>query len=167
MLFYKRYLASLAVFLAVILVFTAGCTSTTPATTPVSTGAATTSTSAAVSPQNTPPASPLNVVGVWTGTTTGHTSADGFRETNTPQYNITAQKGVAFTGYKDYTRADGKVYHENLSGVLSVDGKIYIAGETSDVMFGDVIGPNEVEFKLLQPGEDAKALVIRLTRQKI
>lgn len=157
----KQYPVFLAVLLTVIVVFTAGCTNTAPASVP----GATVSTAATVSPQVTSPASPTSIVGVWTGTTTGHTRADGFRETDTPRYNITAQKGMAFTGYKDFTRANGIVYHENLSGVISSDGNIYVAGENNDITVGKFLGPDEVELRLIQPGEDAKALIIYLTRK--
>jgi hypothetical protein len=156
----KQYPVFLAVLLTVIVVFTAGCTNTAPVSVPGATG----STAATVSPQVTSPASPTSIAGVWTGTTTGHTRADGFRETDTPRYNITAQKGMAFTGYKDFTRANGIVYHENLSGVISRDGNIYVAGENNDIMVGKFLGPDEVESRLIQPGEDAKALIIQLTR---
>ena len=160
----KHGIAGIAVAL-VLLVFIAGCT--TPATTSPSALPTTTAGSAApLIPQVTAAASPPNLVGVWTGTTVGNTKADGFRETNTTRYNITAQKGAAFSGSKDYTRANGISYHENFSGVITSDGTINIVGHVAGTMTGTLIGPNEAEFTFLQPGDDAKAFIIHLTRQQ-
>jgi len=155
----KHYLALFAVLLAIIVVFAAGCTTTTPAPSVPSAPAST------VSPLVTSATSTPNVVGVWTGTTAGHARIEGFREHKTARYNITEQKGLAFTGNKEYTRADGNVYYENLSGVISSDRKIYIADHTSGTVIGEFIGPDEVELINLQPGDDAKAFIIHLTRQ--
>lgn len=82
---------------------TAGCTQSQPEV-------------AASTPQVT------DIVGVWTGTTTGYTTTAGFRESNTT-YTITAQKGPAFFGSKVYTRWDNNEYSENLSGVISTAGR--------------------------------------------
>ncbi|WP_321507500.1 hypothetical protein [uncultured Methanoregula sp.] len=161
----KRYFAFFAVVLAFV-VLTAGCTSTAPSASPASAPATTAGTASPLTPQVTAAASTPNLVGVWTGTTTGNTKIDGFRETNTARYNITAQKGSAFSGSKDYTRANGITYHENFSGVISRDGKISIVGHIAGTMTGGLIGPNEAEFTFLQPGDDAKAFIIHLTRQQ-
>jgi hypothetical protein len=160
--FDKRYFALFAVVLA-LAVLTAGCTSTSPATSSVPNQVipATTAT-----PQVTGTGSVPNLVGVWTGTTTGNTKADGFRETNTTRYNITEQKGQAFSGTKDYTRANGITYHENFSGVVTHGGKISIVGHVNGIMTGELFGPNEAKFTFLQPGDDAKAFILHLTRQQ-
>jgi len=160
----KYGISGIAIVL-VLLVLIAGCT--TPAATSPS---ALPTTSAGSAPPLTPTvttaASIPGLVGVWTGTTVGHTKTDGFRETNTTRYNITAQKGSAFSGTKDYTRANGITYHENFSGVVTSDGSIHIVGHVAGTKIGRLIGPNEAEFSFLQPGDDAKALIIHLTRQQ-
>ncbi|MFA4861933.1 hypothetical protein [Methanoregula sp.] len=150
----------------VLLVLIAGCT--TPEVTSPSVLPATPAGTAAppLTPQVTTAASTPYLVGVWTGTTVGNTKTDGFRETNTTRYNITAQKGSAFSGNKDYTRANGITYHENFSGVITSDGRINIVGHVAGTMTGRLIGPNEAEFSFLQPGDDAKAFIIHLTRQQ-
>nr|WP_319376140.1 hypothetical protein [uncultured Methanoregula sp.] len=165
MKFDTRYFALFAVVLA-LAVLTAGCTGTSPATSSASTQAPPAGTAVPVTPQVTAAASTPNLLGVWTGTTVGNTKADGFRETNTTRYNVTAQKGQAFSGSKDYTRANGITYHENFSGVISRDGKISIVGHVAGIMTGQVTGPNDAEFTFLQPGDDAKAFIIHLTRQQ-
>ncbi len=158
----KHYLAFSAILLVAVIIFTAGCTSTPTATSSAVTHVSTTAT---LSPQVTAMTSAPSVVGVWTGTTIGHTRLHGFRETNTPRYNFTEQKGSAFTGFKDFTRADGSVYHEHLSGVISRDGEISIAGHNAGVTVGKFIGPNEIELIFTNDGADARALIIHLTRQ--
>lgn len=152
---HRKFFGILVVVLAAV-VFTAGCT-TAPA--PVMTISTPTSSPPIISSPSS-----QNFTGVWTGTTIGHTRADGFRETDTAQYTFTAQKEMAFTGYKDYIRANGTRFRENVSGVLSRDGQISIAGEFNDIMLGTFIGPDEMELILLQPGVDAKALIVHLTR---
>jgi hypothetical protein len=149
----KRYFAFFAVALA-LLVLASGCTTTAPV-----------STAAPVTAQVTSAATP-NLVGIWTGTTIGHTRMDGFRESNTTYYNISAQKGPAFSGSMYYTRANGITYHENFSGVIARDGRISIVGHGTGILTGQLLGPDEVEFTLLQPGEDAKAFIMHLNRQK-
>jgi hypothetical protein len=165
MKFDKRYFTLFAVVLA-LAILTAGCTGTSPATSSASAPAASAGTAVPVTPQVTAAASVPNLVGLWTGTTTGNTKADGFRETNTTRYNITEQKGQAFSGTKEYTRANGITYHENFSGVVTHGGKISIVGHVAGIMTGDLIGPNEAKFTFLQPGDDAKAFIIHLTRQQ-
>ena len=160
----KYGIAGIAVVL-VLLVFIAGCTGTAQTTSPSALPTTPAGSAAPLTPQVTAAASTPNLVGVWTGTTVGNTKADGFRETNTARYNITAQKGSAFSGSKDYTRANGITYHENFSGVVTPDGRISIVGHVAGTMTGTLTGQNEAEFTFLQPGDDAKAFIIHLTRQ--
>jgi hypothetical protein len=81
-------------------------------------------------------------------------------------YNITAQKGQAFTGYKEYTRANGTRYSEELSGVINTRNEIFIAEDHGGVIIGDLIGPDSMELNYVEDGPDAKALLVTLTRQK-
>lgn len=147
-----------------LLVFMAGCTGNAPAST-TTVAATPVSNAGPITPQVTTTSIP-NLVGLWTGTATGHNKADGFRESNASRYNITVQKGSAFTGYRDYIRADGTAHYENFSGVIAHDGKISIAGHVAGTLSGDLISTNELELTLLQPGDDAKALILHLTRKQ-
>ena len=155
--FRKHYFILFAVLLTVV-IFTAGCTgSTTPVTTEVT-----------PTPQVTSTASIPDIVGVWTGTVVGHTENDEFRESGVPWYNITEQNGQSFTGYKVYTRMDGTEGQENMSGVISFDGKtIYIVDHDDGVISGEFMGPDEVELRYLMDGENAMALILHLTREEI
>jgi hypothetical protein len=143
--------------LAVAIVSTAGCTGTAP---PAIINSATSDI-----PQVTPNDPVPDITGVWTGTTIGHTRADGFREHSTVKFNITEQKGQVFTGMKEYQRADGIMYYENLSGVITHNGKISMADHEDGTITGEFTGQNEIELVSLQPGDDAKAYLIHLTRQ--
>jgi len=149
---------ALSILIIILAVFACGCTTTAPVATPTATQG--------VTPVVTTNMVIPNLTGTWTGTTIGHTEAEGFREHNTPQFIITAQKGQAFTGNKTYTRADGKVYPESFSGVISSDGKIYIADHNSGLTIGDLSGPDKMELKYIEDGDDAQAFIILLTRQK-
>ena len=143
--FHNHYVALFAIVMAIV-VLSAGCTDT-PAITPAET-----------------PSIP-NIVGVWTGTTIGHTENYGYREQVTARYNITEQKGQSFTGYKAYVMGDGKEGHEYMSGVISFDGKsIYMADHDDGVISGQLMGPNEVELIYVMDGDNAMALLIHLTR---
>ncbi|WOF15175.1 hypothetical protein F1737_00040 [Methanoplanus sp. FWC-SCC4] len=125
---------------------TAGCTQSQPEV-------------AASTPQVT------DIVGVWTGTTTGYTTTAGFRESNTT-YTITAQKGPAFFGSKVYTRWDNNEYSENLSGVISTAGEIFIVENDDGYTFGEFINQNEIELRHLQDGNNSMAFIVRLNREE-
>jgi hypothetical protein len=155
--FKKSWLVILVVLLAVAVVSTAGCAGTAP---PAIISSATSDIPQVTSNNPIP-----DMTGVWTGTTIGHTRADGFREHNTAKYTITEQKGQAFTGMKEYQRADGIMYYENLSGVITHNGKISMADHEDGTITGEFIGQNEIELVSLHPGDDAKAYLIYLTRQ--
>lgn len=158
----KMIIGFFVFLLAAVFIFTAGCTGTIPASSVNSVISTTPPVTATTVPAATP-----DIVGMWTGTMTGHTSLEGFRETDRPKFNITAQKGSAFTGDKEYMRADGKMYYENLSGVISHDGKIFMADHDAGIISGEFIGPDEIELRYLQDGTDAKAFIIRLTRTTV
>jgi len=155
----KMIIGIFAFMLATLLVISAGCTGTIPAT---SVNSAISTTPPVIS--TTVPATTPDITGIWTGTTVGHTRLEGFRETDRPKFNITAQKGPAFTGDKEYMRDDGKMYYENLSGVISYDGKIFMVDHDAGIISGEFIGPDEIELRYLEDGADAKAFIVHLTR---
>jgi hypothetical protein len=152
MLLFRRMKIACTLVVIVLAVLTCGCT-TAPQTTPAG-------TSNVATPAIT------NLTGIWTGTAVGHTEVDGFRETGMPRFNITEQRGSAFAGKKEYTLADGKVRYENLSGIITADGQVSIVDHESGVTSGEMTGPDAMELRFLDDGENAKAFLILLNRQK-
>lgn len=148
---------AITILLVILAVLACGCTSQAPAAT-----AAPVATPAEITNAATPA-----LTGIWTGTTVGHSKTEGFREHATPRFNVTEQKGQSFTGTKEYTRADGKVYTEQFSGVISRNNEISIADHGNGITIGKLTGPDAVELRYIEDGPDAKAFIILLNRQKI
>ena len=148
---------AITILLVILAVLASGCTSQAPAATaaPVATPA-----------EITTAATPV-LTGIWTGTTVGHAKIEGFRQHSTPVFNISEQKGQAFAGSKEYTRADGRVYSEKFSGVISRNNDISIADHSNGITIGKLTGPDTVELRYIEDGPDAKAYIILLNRQKI
>jgi len=144
---------AIPLLLVIVAIIACGCTATAPAT-------------PAVSPTATVAPAIADLSGIWTGSVVGHTKVDGFREHNLPQFNITEQKGRAFTGTKTYLLADGTMHTENLSGVISANGRISIVDHESGITMGEMTGPDQMELMNLEDGANAKAYLITLTRQK-
>lgn len=151
MLQFQRMKIAGTILIIILAVLTCGCT-TAPQTTP------------AVTSNATPAIT--NLTGIWTGTAVGHTEVDGFRETGMPRFNITEQRGSAFAGKKEYTLADGKVRYENMSGIITTDSQVSIVDHESGVTSGEMTGPDTMELRFLDDGENAKAFLILLNRQK-
>ena len=109
-----------------------------------------------------------DLTGIWTGTTVGHTKMEGFVEYNVTatRYNITTQKGRAFTGQKDYTRKDGKTYNEGFSGIVTRNNEIFMGDHGTGYIEGRLNGSDSMELYYIDEGSDAKALIIQLNRQK-
>jgi hypothetical protein len=145
----------LAIFLLVAaLVIACGCTSTPPPATP-----------AAVTPAPLPSATNTAIpgmTGVWQGT------ADGYSQHVFGHYpvifNITEQQGQVFTGRKEYPKADGMTYYENLTGIVTPSGDIYGADELGGIEFGKLTGPGAMVLHYIEEGSDTKAMVLSLTR---
>jgi cytochrome c len=122
----------------------------TDPTTPV-TGAATPSTP--------------DIVGVWTGTSSGHVETVGFCEGAAPRYTFTAQNGPAFVGYEEYTRGDGVRHSENVSGVIACDGGISIVEHDGGYALGEFVEPGEIELRHFQDGDTATVFIFHLKRE--
>ncbi|MFA4876874.1 MAG: hypothetical protein WC586_05635 [Methanoregula sp.] len=155
----KRYLQVFSLLLTIIVMFTAGCTVTPPAAN---------GTAPPLSPAVTPTTGMPGLVGVWktTGAATGHQKESGFYIANTTQFTIKEQQGQAFFGTKDYQES-GMPKYENISGVISDDGKkIYIAEHKEGYFFGEIVGPDEIALVYLQDGNDAAARAFHIIRQK-
>ena len=99
--------------------------------------------------------------------TYGHSQTEGFREHNRSRYNISVQKGYAFSGAKEYMRGDGKTYYENFSGIVTNSGEITMADNPKGLNFGKLTGPDTMELHYFEDGVEAKAFLVLLTREKI
>lgn len=151
----------LGILLLVLALLAAGCTASVPPTPTTTTPAPIAATSAA-SGADIP-----NLVGVWSGSGVGHINNYGFRSEGEPVYNITEQKGRAFAGYIEYSHYKGESRkNEEFSGIINVRNEIYIAQKEVGFTFGDLLGPDTLELGYVEDGDDAKAFLITLTRQK-
>ncbi|MCX6698736.1 MAG: hypothetical protein NTV68_02225 [Methanomicrobiales archaeon] len=137
------------------IILCAGCTSTNLSTPGQSTPVATPSTMKSIP----------DLIGKWSGNSTGHTTVEGFFSHPT-FFNISEQKGQAFSGRKEYLRGDGKMYYENLSGIITMNGEIYESDGVAGFSIGRLTGPDSLEFNYLEDGSDNKAYITRLSRQK-
>jgi hypothetical protein len=155
----KLFFALIVLAILVTGTFIAGCTSTAPAATPAPSG--TVAPTAAAASTAIP-----DLTGIWTGTTVGHTLKEGFVEYPVATYNITAQKGRAYTGQKEYPRMDGKTYTETFSGIVTSDNQIFMGDSLTGDIEGKLTGPGSMELYYIDQGTDAKAFIIQLTQKK-
>ena len=146
---------ALTIIVIVLFVLSSGCTTPAPAT-------------PALSPGTTPaaPSTVPDLVGTWSGTSVGHVNAKGWVDAGSPSFDISDQKGLAFTGTKTYATLDGTKKTENISGVITRKGEIYIAELESGIIMGDLVGPDTMELVYVEDGTNAKAFLYTLTRQK-
>jgi hypothetical protein len=152
----NRHITGFFAIMIVGFLLISGCTSTG------SSGAAPVVTPAIITNSATP-----DITGIWSGTAVGHTRTEGFVEYPTTLYNISMQKGQAFTGAKEYPRMDGKTHYENFSGVITRSGDIYIADhELGGIIIGKLTGSGTMDLHYIEDGADAKAFIIQMTRQK-
>jgi hypothetical protein len=149
---------AISILLVILAVIACGCTTQAPA--PVAVPVATPA-------EITTAATPV-LTGIWTGTGIGHSKAEGFRELTSLVFNISEQKGQAFSGTKEFTRPDGKFYAEKFSGVISRNGDILFADhDRNGISLGKLTGPDAMEIRYLEDGADAKVFIDLLTRKKI
>lgn len=139
-----------AILVFILAVLACGCTAQAPAASP------------AVTANTAIP----DMTGIWSGTSTGHTQLEGFIYYPTTTFNISVQKGQVFAGQKEYPRMDGKTHYENFSGFVTRNGEIYEADNLGGIAIGTLTGPDTMELNYVEEGPDAKAIIIRLTRQK-
>lgn len=149
------------ILLLILALLASGCTASVPPT-PATTTPAPIAATSAVSGADIP-----NLVGVWTGSAVGHINNYGFRSEGEPVYNITEQKGRAFAGYIEYSHYMGENRkNEEFSGVINVRNEIFIAQKEAGFTIGDLLGPDTLELGYVEEGDDAKAFLITLNRQK-
>jgi hypothetical protein len=144
----------LAILIVVTAVLATGCTTTT-------TGPVLVETSAPAADLATAP----DLVGTWAGTSVGHVNAKGWVDAGSPSFEITDQRDLAFTGIKTYATLDGTKKTENISGVITRKGEIYIAELESGIVMGDLVGPDTMELVYVEDGTNAKAFLYTLNRQ--
>lgn len=135
-----------------------GCTTLAPTAAPGTTPG----TSIVVPVEKTIP----NLIGVWSGNATGHTKVEGFAINLPVTFNISAQKGQAFSGRKEYLRGDGKTYYENFSGFITLTGEIYESDDVKGFSIGRLTGPDSMDLNYLEDGPDTKAYFFSLIRKK-
>lgn len=151
----------IVILLLVLALLASGCTASAPAT------QAATTPAAAAAPVSSSGTDIPNLVGVWTGSAVGHVNNYGFRSEGAPVYNITEQKGRAFTGYTEYSHYKGENrINEEFSGVINVKNEIFMAQKDAGYTIGDLLGPDTIELAYVEDGDEAKAFLITLTRQK-
>ncbi len=106
-----------------------------------------------------------NLIGRWTGLTTGHIQGSGFYSHHNAVFNITGQQGYAFEGNKEYIRPDGKTYYENFSGAFSPDGEMLFADSTKGYSLGRITGPDSMYLLTGQDENASRAFIQFLSRQ--
>ena len=149
------------ILVIILAVLASGCTapsSASPAEPVPASGSVTTPANSAEIP---------SLVGTWTGSAAGHVNRIGFRNEGAPVYNITEQNGRAFAGYTEYSHYSGgdrKI--EEFSGVINMRNEIVMAQNEAGFTIGDLLGPDTIELAYAEDGDDAKAFLITLTRQK-
>ncbi|MFA4850423.1 MAG: hypothetical protein WC626_11915 [Methanoregula sp.] len=148
----------LTILLVILAVIASGCTSQAPAATPPV---------ASPTPQSVSANTAIpDMTGLWKGTGTGFTTLDDFTDFPMTIYNISKQKGQVFTGRKEYPRTDGKTYYENFAGIVTMNGEIYEADSMGGFSIGKLTGPNSMELNYIEEGNDTKAIILTLSRQK-
>lgn len=106
-----------------------------------------------------------DLTGVWKGTTVGYTVNEGFNSYTGTVFNITEQKGQIVIGKKEYRTKDGKVWYESFTGLVTPEGEFLQADSDKGFSIGKLTGPDSLELKYLEEGNNTKAMISYLTRQ--
>ena len=107
-----------------------------------------------------------DLVGNWTGSTTGYVGADGaynLVENDSISFAISEQNDRLFTGSITYTR-DGEEIAEGFAGAISTDNKTLYITESKGYGFGTIISEDEIELIYLEDGETVVAAIDKLHR---
>jgi hypothetical protein len=107
-----------------------------------------------------------DLVGNWTGSTTGYVGADGaynLVENDSISFAIFEQNDRLFTGNVTYTR-DGETNIEGFAGVIGADNKTLYIAESKGYGFGTIISDDEIELIYLENGETVVAAIDKLHR---
>jgi hypothetical protein len=109
-----------------------------------------------------------DLVGNWTGSTTGYVGADGaynMVENDSINLAISEQNDRLFIGSITYTR-DGEEIVEGFAGAISTDNKTLYITESKGYGFGTIISEDEIELIYLEDGETVVAAIDKLHRIK-
>ena len=109
-----------------------------------------------------------DLVGNWTGSTTGYVGADGaynLVENDSISFAISEQNDRLFTGNVTYTR-DGEKIIEGFAGAIGSDNKTLYIAESKGYGFGTIISDDEIELIYLENGETVLAAIDKLHRLK-
>lgn len=106
-----------------------------------------------------------DLTGVWKGPSVGYVVSEGYLSYPNTVFNITEQKGQVFIGKKEYQTKDGKTWYENFTGLVTTDGDFLQADSDKGFSLGKLTGPDTLELRYLEEGNNTKALISHLTRQ--
>ncbi|MBP7069607.1 MAG: hypothetical protein KBA97_00885 [Methanothrix sp.] len=109
-----------------------------------------------------------DLVGNWTGSTTGYVGADGaynLVENDSISFAISEQNDRLFTGNVTYTR-DGEKIIEGFAGAIGADNKTLYIAESKGYGFGTIISDDEIELIYLENEETVLAAIDKLHRLK-
>ena len=107
-----------------------------------------------------------DLVGNWTGSTTGYVGADGaynLVENDSISFAISEQNDRLFTGNVTYTR-DGETIIEDFVGAIGADNKTLYIAESKGYGFGTIISDDEIELIYLENGKTVLAAIDKLHR---
>ena len=108
-----------------------------------------------------------DLLGNWTGSTTGYAAKDGFyklMENDSISLAIVEQKDRLFTGNITYMQ-NGNEMVEGFAGAIGLDNKtLYIAEFDKGYDLGTIISYDEIELMYLEDGENGTAAIDRLHR---
>jgi hypothetical protein len=110
----------------------------------------------------------LDLVGNWTGTSTGHMKYGGYNETSIFSYrlNIKEQYERCFNG-SFYVTVRGKTHTIGFSGVIGRDlQSLYLTEYEGGIDIGKIISPDEIELAYLQDGKKGMAMIERFFRDR-
>ena len=109
-----------------------------------------------------------DLVGNWTGSTTGYVGADrayNLVENDRISFAISEQNDRLFTGNVTYTR-DGEKIIEGFAGAIGADNKTLYIAESKGYGFGTIISDDEIELIYLENEETVLAAIDKLHRLK-
>lgn len=112
----------------------------------------------------TSPDSIPNLTGIWKGTSSGYMVGLGFTE-DSMTYNITEQNGQAFIGFKEYSFEGEEPGREDFAGIITDDGAIYIVDYPGGMVFGTLIGSDEMKLNSINDGDESYVFISTMKRE--
>lgn len=80
-------------------------------------------------------------------------------------YNITEQNGQAFIGYKEYSFEGEEPGREDFAGIITDDGAIYIVDYPGGMVFGTLIGSDEMKLNSINDGDESYVFISTMKRE--